>query len=56
MFEGFARKRITTSGAEIALVQGGRGAPLLPRKAWLFVAAHSQISDSLRANAQGQSG
>lgn len=29
MFEGFARKRIKTSGAEIALVQGGSGAPLL---------------------------
>lgn len=29
MFEGFERKRIKTSGAEIALVQGGRGAPLL---------------------------
>jgi haloacetate dehalogenase len=29
MFEGFASKRITTSGAEIALVQGGRGSPLL---------------------------
>jgi haloacetate dehalogenase len=29
MFEGFARKRITTSGAEIALVQGGSGPPLL---------------------------
>lgn len=29
MFEGFARKRITASGAEIALVQGGSGPPLL---------------------------
>jgi haloacetate dehalogenase len=29
MFEGFERKRIRTSGAEIALVQGGRGMPLL---------------------------
>src|SRR5713226_3879385 len=29
MFEGFARKRIRTSGAEIALVQGGSGSPLL---------------------------
>lgn len=29
MFEGFASKRIKTSGAEIALVQGGRGPPLL---------------------------
>ena len=29
MFEGFARKRIATSGAEIALVQGGSGSPLL---------------------------
>ena len=29
MFEGFTRKRIKTSGAEIALVQGGNGAPLL---------------------------
>jgi haloacetate dehalogenase len=29
MFEGFARKRIKTSGAEIALVQGGSGPPLL---------------------------
>lgn len=29
MFEGFERKRIRTSGAEIALVTGGRGAPLL---------------------------
>ncbi len=29
MFEGFARKCIKTSGAEIALVQGGSGAPLL---------------------------
>jgi haloacetate dehalogenase len=29
VFEGFARKRIKTSGAEIALVQGGIGAPLL---------------------------
>ena len=29
MFEGFARKRIKTSGAEIALVQGGSGSPLL---------------------------
>src|SRR5208282_1522242 len=29
MFEGFARKRIKTPGAEIALVQGGSGAPLL---------------------------
>lgn len=29
MFEGFASKRIATSGAEIALVQGGRGSPLL---------------------------
>lgn len=29
MFEGFARKRIATSGAEIALVQAGSGSPLL---------------------------
>src|SRR5260370_32697543 len=29
MFEGFERKRIKTTGAEIALVQGGTGAPLL---------------------------
>jgi haloacetate dehalogenase len=29
MFEGFARKRIKTSGAEIALVQGGAGSPML---------------------------
>ena len=29
MFEGFARKRIKTSGAEIELVQGGSGPPLL---------------------------
>jgi len=29
MFEGFARKQITTSGAEIALMQGGKGSPLL---------------------------
>jgi haloacetate dehalogenase len=29
MFEGFAHKRIKTSGAEIALVQGGSGPPLL---------------------------
>ena len=29
MFDGFARKRIQTSGAEIALLQGGSGAPLL---------------------------
>ncbi len=29
MFEGFERKRIKTAGAEIALVQGGSGAPLL---------------------------
>ena len=29
MFEGFAHKRIKTSGAAIALVQGGSGAPLL---------------------------
>jgi haloacetate dehalogenase len=29
MFEGFARKRIATSSAEIALVQGGSGSPLL---------------------------
>jgi len=29
MFEGFARKRIATSGAEIALVQSGGGSPLL---------------------------
>ena len=29
MFEGFAHKRIATSGAEIALVQGGSGSPLL---------------------------
>src|SRR6202035_445642 len=29
MFEGFARKRIATSGAEIALVQGGSGPPLM---------------------------
>ena len=29
MFEGFERKRIKTSGAEIAIVQGGSGSPLL---------------------------
>src|SRR6202521_1101664 len=29
MFEGFARKCIPTSGAEIALVQGGSGTPLI---------------------------
>ena len=29
MFEGFARKRIKTSGAEIAMVQGGAGSPML---------------------------
>jgi len=29
MFEGFARKRVKTSGAEIAIVQGGRGTPLM---------------------------
>jgi haloacetate dehalogenase len=29
MFEGFERKRINTLGAEIALVHGGRGRPLL---------------------------
>ena len=29
MFEGFEHKRIRTSGAEISLVTGGRGAPLL---------------------------
>jgi len=29
MFEGFTAERIKTSGAEIALVRGGRGAPLL---------------------------
>jgi haloacetate dehalogenase len=29
MFEGFARKRIKSSGAEIALVQGGAGSPML---------------------------
>ena len=29
MFEGFAHKRIKTSGAEIALLQGGTGSPLL---------------------------
>jgi haloacetate dehalogenase len=29
MFEGFARKRVKTSGAEIAVVQGGNGAPLM---------------------------
>ena len=29
MFDGFQSKRITTSGAEIALVQGGSGPPLL---------------------------
>jgi haloacetate dehalogenase len=29
MFEGFERKRIKTSGSEIALVQGGNGAPLI---------------------------
>src|SRR5713101_3441094 len=29
MFEGFERKRIKTTGAEIALVQSGTGAPLL---------------------------
>jgi haloacetate dehalogenase len=29
MFDGFAHKRIETSGTEIALVQGGNGPPLL---------------------------
>src|SRR5271156_1080893 len=29
MFDGFTSKRIATSGAEIALVQGGSGPPLL---------------------------
>jgi haloacetate dehalogenase len=29
MFEGFEHKRIKTSGAEIAIVQGGSGAPLV---------------------------
>ena len=29
MFDGFERKRVKTSGSEIALVQGGTGAPLL---------------------------
>jgi hypothetical protein len=29
MFESFARKRIKTSGAEIELVQGGAGSPML---------------------------
>ncbi len=29
MFEGFTHKRIRTSGAEIALVQGGSGSPML---------------------------
>ena len=29
MFEGFTHERIRTSGAEIALVRGGRGVPLL---------------------------
>src|SRR5262245_1802681 len=29
MFEGFARERIKTSGAEIALVRGGSGPPLM---------------------------
>src|SRR5271168_2075280 len=29
MFDGFAHKRIKTSGTEIALVQGGNGPPLL---------------------------
>ena len=29
MFEGFTTKRIKTSGAEINLLTGGRGAPLL---------------------------
>jgi haloacetate dehalogenase len=29
MFEGFISQRIKTSGAEIALVRGGQGAPLL---------------------------
>jgi haloacetate dehalogenase len=29
MFEGFAHKRVATSGTEIALVQGGIGAPLM---------------------------
>jgi haloacetate dehalogenase len=29
MFEGFTRERIKTSGAEIALMRGGSGAPLL---------------------------
>src|ERR1700722_18436765 len=29
MFDGFAHKRLKTSGAEIALVQGGAGSPML---------------------------
>ena len=29
MFEGFTQKRIKTSGAEINLVTGGAGAPML---------------------------
>jgi haloacetate dehalogenase len=29
MFEGFEQKRITTSGTVLAMVQGGRGAPLV---------------------------
>ena len=29
MFEGFAHKRIKTSGTEISLGQGGNGSPLL---------------------------
>ena len=29
MFEGFTRKRVATSGADITLVQGGSGSPLL---------------------------
>jgi haloacetate dehalogenase len=29
MQEGFTSKRVKTSGAEIALMQGGHGAPLL---------------------------
>src|ERR1700693_2940905 len=29
MFEGFAHKRIKTLGAEIALLQGGAGSPIL---------------------------
>ena len=38
MFEGFEHKRIKTSGAEIALVQGGSGSPLNTALAAIFVA------------------